>query len=193
MLFVESTAPGRNRPQPKQFQAGGEFFALNRLAHLSPQLNGRLLAGLFGRSAGSPNVDSACGLNFIAIKYPGNLSVAMGCSPCRKFHETSFRRDHINPQPLNARPSPNVLAQGHPPHNVQTISFQPTRPGAALLRRVSCSAFRTAPASLRRRSTTSASRPAGAAKQCSSDRGLVRDSAQKSQCDRVLETEPGVR
>ena len=40
LLFVESTAPGRNRPQAKQFQAGGEFFALNRLAHVSPQLNG---------------------------------------------------------------------------------------------------------------------------------------------------------
>ncbi|MGA2242811.1 MAG: hypothetical protein ABSH11_12370 [Verrucomicrobiota bacterium] len=40
LLPVESTAPGRNRPQAKKLQAGGEFFALNRLAHLSPQLNG---------------------------------------------------------------------------------------------------------------------------------------------------------
>jgi hypothetical protein len=40
LMSVESTAPGRNRPQAKQLQAGGEFFALNRLAHVSPQLNG---------------------------------------------------------------------------------------------------------------------------------------------------------
>lgn len=45
LLFVESTAPGRNRPQTKKFQAGSEFFALNRLAHVSPQLNGSSRSG----------------------------------------------------------------------------------------------------------------------------------------------------
>ena len=48
LLFIEAAAPGRNRPKAEQPQAGGEFFALNRLAHVPPQLKGGSLQGAGG-------------------------------------------------------------------------------------------------------------------------------------------------